>query len=164
MDLTGSWEYLQEVASRRLSKNKTPRHVYRYGTEIEVLGAAGELAARRFLGLPEELHANFDHGTDILWHGLSVDVKATVLTPRIAYRYLQWPEWKYVKADIVIMTAVDLRDKQATVLGYALRSDVLSAPINRERDTPCHEIPVPDLRPAWQLSVMYSDDQWNYTH
>mgnify|MGYP000849792885 CR=1 FL=1 len=163
MNLAGDWSYLQKVAANRLASNKTPRHVYRYGEEIELLGAAGELAARRFLGLPEDLHENFDHGVDLVWHGINIDVKATHMTPKVAYRYLQWPREKRVKADVVLLTAVDLQARQATVLGYAYKEDVLNAPVNETRDYPCHEIPVTKLRPAWELQVMRKSSNWTRT-
>ena len=151
LDLQDKWGYIEKVAKERLANNRTSRHVSQYGEQIEVLGAAGELAARRFLKLPEDLHIHFDHGVDIEYHGHSIDVKATHLTKRIQYRFLQWPHWKQVKADIIIMTAVDLKNKHAEVLGYATKEEVLAAPINKERDTPCHEIPIPELKDVYDL-------------
>lgn len=153
MDLSASWDYIADIARRRLEHNQTGRHVSDYGPEIEVLGAAGELAARRFLGLDERLHENFDGGADLRWYGRRVDVKATHLTPRVHYRFLQWPEWKPVIADIVLMAVVDMRTRTATILGYANRTEVLEAPINPERAYPCHEIPITALHPAWELVV-----------
>ena len=32
MDLTGQWDYLEKIANHRLANNKTPDHVYKYGT------------------------------------------------------------------------------------------------------------------------------------
>jgi hypothetical protein len=151
MDLSQSWAYIEDVADHRLDNNKTPRHVKKYGSQIEVLGAAGELAARRFLGLDEDLHEQFDHGVDLYWRGYRVDVKSTHLTKRINHRYLQWPEWKWVKSDIVLLIGVDMRKQEAMIIGWVWKDTVLEAPVNPERDTPCHEIPVPELRPAWEL-------------
>jgi hypothetical protein len=151
MDLSGSWAYLEQVASHRLENNKTAWHISRYGTDIELLGAAGELAARRYLGLPERLGEHFDGGYDLSYKGYTIDVKATHLTPRLAYRSLQWPEWKPLKADIVLMTAVDLKEKIAAMVGYAYKHEVLEAHINHERAVPCHEIPTISLHPTWEL-------------
>ena len=154
MDLSGSWDYLEKIASYRLANNKTPRHVSIYGPEIELMGAAGELAARRFLGLIETLHKSFDHGSDIDWNGVRLDVKATHLTARVDHRYLQWPERKRVKSDVIVMTAIDLKQKFGVVIGYAFKGDIVVAPINNEREEPCHEIPVRSLRPAWELLLL----------
>ena len=153
MDLSGSWGYLQDVAIRRLANNKTSRHVDKYGPEIETLGAAGEMAARRFLGLREKLHDTFDNGTDLTWQGYAVDVKALSLTYHAKYKFLQWPEWKPVKADIVLLAGVNMDDMSATVIGYATRAEVQAAPVNSKRFIPCHEIPITELRPAWWMLV-----------
>lgn len=153
MDLSGSWSYIQSTAKSRLAHNITPRHVYEYGEGIELLGVAGEIIARRFLGLDEQIHEGFDHGVDILFYGMKIDVKATLLTPKIAHRFLQWPVWKRVKSDIVLLTAVDPLTRQGTVLGYATRAEIVCSPVNQERDWPCHEIALDKLHPAWELVV-----------
>jgi hypothetical protein len=153
MDLSGSWPYIESAARSRLSHNKTKRHVYDYGEGIEVIGVAGEIIVRRFLGLAECVHEGFDRGIDIEYFGLKLDVKATVLTPSANYRFLQWPNWKKVRADYIVMTVVDPINKVGTVIGYAKKDEVFSAPINPNRHTPCHEIPFPSLHPAWELIV-----------
>ena len=149
MDLREQWDYIERVAEERLEHNKTSRHVN--NDNIEVIGAAGEIAARRFLGLPEELHTDFDDGKDLVFKNKSVDVKATVMTPYLEHRYLQWPEWKPVKAEIILLTAVDRVAMIATVVGYATREEVIKSKVNKERQWPCHEVPVKDLHPAWML-------------
>lgn len=151
MDLSRDWPYLEEVAATRLRNNKTQYHINKYGTQIEILGAAGELAARRFYGLDEGLHRGFDDGYDFKLNGYRVDVKATHLTKNIQHRFLQWPHFKPINADIILMTAIDLNKKKATVLGYATRPEVEVAPINYTRDVPCMEISVSNLHPAWHL-------------
>jgi hypothetical protein len=151
MNLSGSWEYIQGIARNRLAHNKTIRHVTEFGEGIEVLGVAGEIIARRFLGLEEFVHDGFDYGVDIHWFGMKIDVKATVLTPKINFRYLQWPAWKKVRAGIVLFTAVDPLTKSGTVIGYATKDEILQAPVNMERFSPCHEIPVSELHPGWEL-------------
>lgn len=153
MDLSGSWPYIERVARSRLSHNKTMRHVYDYGEGIEVIGVAGEIIVRRFLGLSETVHEGFDHGIDIEYFGLRLDVKATVLTPNANYRFLQWPNWKKVRAEWIVMTAVDPINKNGTIIGYARKEEIAAAPINPNRPTPCHEIPFPNLHPAWELIV-----------
>ena len=65
MDLSGSWPYIESTARDRLSHNKTRRHVSDYGEGIEVIGVAGEIVVRRFLGLCEEVHDGFDNGVDM---------------------------------------------------------------------------------------------------
>ena len=153
MDLRSAWPYIELVAHSRLEHNITPRHDYRFGEKIELIGVAGELAARRFLGLSEELHTHFDGGKDMISGFRKIDVKATTLTPRLKYRFLQWPQGKPVRADYVLMTAIDVLTQSATVVGYATREEILSAPVNTSRPTPCHEIPVVKLHPAWELVV-----------
>src|SRR6186997_1989303 len=101
MDLSQAWPYIEQVATHRLANNKTKRHVTGYGEYIEVIGAAGELAARHFLQLPEDLHEHFDGGADIHYKGIRIDVKATIWTPKLTHRFLQWPIWKPVKANVV---------------------------------------------------------------
>jgi hypothetical protein len=151
MDLTGSWDYILSIARSRLARNKTANHIDNYGEEIEVLGVAGEIIARRFLGLPERVHSCFDNGTDLVFGGVKMDVKTTQLTSRVSFRYLQWPVWKEVKAPIVLMAAVHMKHKYGTVLGYALKDEILSAKLNTTRFTPCHEIPVVDLHQPYEL-------------
>ena len=153
MNLKRDWDYIEGVAKDRLFNNKTVRHVEYYGPEIEVIGAAGELAARRFLGLPENLHTHFDGGKDILFRGTKIDVKATRFTPRFIHRHLQWPYSKPVKSKVILLVGVDIDRKAATVIGYTTKDEILRAPINRERRYPCYEIPVTELKPAWKLLV-----------
>lgn len=154
MNLAPKWDYILKSAKTRLQNNKTIYHIDKYGTDIEVLGAAGEIAARRFLGLPEKLHLEKDNGIDLYWRGWKVDVKATHMTKYLHHRYLQWPHYKPVKADIVFMTAVHLGWKRATVVGFAMRHEIKAAPINPKRDVPCHEILTTNLHPAWMLHVL----------
>lgn len=156
MDLSGSWGYIQRVSKSRLANNKTINHVSEYGEDIELMGTAGEIAARRFLGLDETLHIGFDDGVDFQYNGWTVDVKATKLTPRVDHRFLQLPIWKPIKANIIMLTAVNIENKSAVVLGYAKKIDILNAPVNNERKDPCHEIPVLDLIPAWKLIMKNS--------
>ena len=153
MDLSGSWQYIEDTARNRLAHNKTKRHVSNYGEGIEVIGVAGELLVRRFLGLPEQVHEGFDHGVDIHYFGMRLDVQATVLTPNANYRFLQWPIWKKARAKYVIMTVVDPINRLGTVIGYAPKAEVFTAPINAERLTPCHEIPFTSSHLAGELIV-----------
>jgi hypothetical protein len=151
MDISSARDYIQTVAIERLQNNQTVRQVNFYGTEIEYLGAAGELAARRFLKIGETLHTHFDRGADIHWRGYKIDVKATRLTPLTEFRFLQWPYTKTIKADLILLTAIDLRTMEAEVIGYAFREEVLRAPINPDRRYPCHEIPIAELHSPWNL-------------
>jgi hypothetical protein len=151
LNLSKDWAYIEKIASERLKHNKTEHHVSKYGTDIELLGAAGEFAARRFLGLPETLHTHFDGGADIAIGGLRIDVKATVWTPALSRRYLQWPYWKPIRSNIILMTAVLISAQTARIVGYATTQDILAADMNLERFTPCYEIPITDLRKAQEL-------------
>lgn len=158
MDLSKSWPYIAQIAQHRLANNKTERHVSDYGEYIEVIGAAGELAARRFFQLDERLHEHFDGGRDLSYKGMRVDVKTTVWTPRLEHRFLQWPIMKPVRSDVILLTAVNI-DKQAAIIrGYALPHEVGQAPINHSRDIPCFEIPVPRLHKASRLLLAESLD------
>ena len=151
MDLSRQWPYITQIAQHRLEHNKTVRHVAEFGTYIEVIGAAGELAARHFFQLPLELHEHFDHGADIVYKDIRIDVKATVWTKKLMRRNLQWPIWKRIKADVILFTAVNEEKKSAIVVGYALPGDIERAPTNSERKIECFEIPVRKLRKASQL-------------
>jgi len=51
MSLQADWGYILEVAERRLKYNKTHRHIVSEKGRLEIIGPAGEVAARRFLGL-----------------------------------------------------------------------------------------------------------------
>jgi hypothetical protein len=153
MDLTGSWEYIIRTARSRLEHNKTEHHIDLYDDQIEIIGVAGEITARRFLGLSEEVHIERDGGVDLFYNHQRVDVKATLLTPATDHRYLQWPKWRTIAADIILMTAVDPIHMSSTVLGYATRKEMRSAPVNTKRQIPCHEIAVVDLHPAYELII-----------
>jgi len=153
MDLRGSWQYIIETAKSRLARNKTFRHVEDYGTGIEVIGVAGEIVARRFLGLDEGVHLGFDGGADIIYFGQRIDVKATVLTPKVEYRFLQWADWKPVRSDIILLTVIDPIEMVGYPVGYATRDEILAAEINQTRHTPCHEIRIYDLHPMWELGA-----------
>jgi len=153
MDLSGDWRYLNNIAKKRLNNNWTSRQVTKY-KNLEILGAAGELAARRYLGLPEKIHTNFDGGADLFWRDRKVDVKATNLTKHFQYRFLQWPIDKPIEADIILMTVVSIKEKQACVIGFAYKNEVLKSKINHTRHYPCREIALTDLHPAWELFTL----------
>jgi len=151
VNLDPYWDYLENVARERLQNNVTVRHVSEYGPGIEIMGAAGELAARLYLGLPPSLHTQFDAGADLRWRGWTVDVKSTRLTLTIAHKFLQFPSWKTVRADIVMMVAVDVDRQDAVPLGWATKQMVNNAKVNETRKVECREIPVPNLLPMWAL-------------
>jgi len=143
--------YVEYVACERLKHNKTPRHVSQFGETIETMGAAGELAARRHFGPPEQLGTRFDGGSDFVYLAQTFDIKATQWTRKIQFRFLQLPVWKPIKADIILLTAVDVECKKVILLGYASRFEILTALINSTRFYPCHEIPVQNLHPSIDL-------------
>jgi hypothetical protein len=153
MDLRGSWQYIIETAKSRLAHNKTAFHVDEYGTGIEVIGVAGEIVARRYLGLDEGVHLGFDGGADIIYYGQRIDVKATMLTPKVEFKFLQWSEWKPIKSDIILLTVIDPIEMIGYPVGYATRDEMLRAPINETRHIPCHEIAIHDLHPMWELGA-----------
>ena len=151
MNLEHHWNYVLDVAAQRLKNNKTPKHVAKYGDELEIMGAAGELAARIFLGSDLDMGVHFDGGVDIYYGRHRIDVKATKITPGIAYRFLQWPIWKPVISDVILMTVVNIGTKQASVIGYATKSDLENAVANMAREIPCVEISFQNLRAPWEL-------------
>lgn len=155
MELASSWEYITNTARNRLANNKTGHQVTAYGEGIELLGVAGEIVARRFFGLDEILHEGFDDGIDFRFAGFRIDVKATALTPNIEHRFLQWPAWKRVVADIILFTAVDPTSQVGTVIGFATKAEILNSPINETRAIACHEISVAELHPAWKLEASF---------
>jgi hypothetical protein len=152
MNLGGSWRYILRTAKDRLAHNKTSHHVSQFGDTLEVLGAAGELAARRLLGLPEGLHTGFDGGKDLVYRGWDIDVKTTRLAHNLIERCFRWSLAKVVRADICLVMAVDLESQRAVALGWCYRAAVERAPINHEKN--CHELPIVELRPFWQLVVI----------
>lgn len=111
------------------------------------MGAAGELAARRYLGLSEELGTRFDGGVDLSFHGLMVDVKST----RPYSKWLQVAYYKRVAADIILMMAVDMKKQTARPFGFAWRDEILSAPLDLRMDDACHHILVGDLHSIEEL-------------
>ena len=145
MDLTKDWHHILRAARLRLAHNQTERHISLYGDTIEIMGAAGEFAARRFFNLDEKLHVEFDGGVDFVLNGKTVDVKATKLVDYLEKLHLQWQEGKPFVAEIILLTAVDLDTKQAEIVGYATQEEMEKAPVNPDRRDPCHEIKVPDL-------------------
>jgi len=151
MDLSSSWKYIVETAKIRYSNNRTQWHVNDYGIDKEVIGVAGEVVARRHLGLDEEVHLGFDGGVDITFCGIRIDVKATLLTPKFTYKFLQWAEGKPIKSDIIFLTAIDPISMAGIPVGYATRDAIGNAPVNKTRHIPCHEIPVRELHPDWEL-------------
>ena len=90
----------------------------------------------------------------MIWRGRKVDVKATNLTKNFKHRFLQWPIDKLITADIILMTVVDVENKQACVIGYASKDEVLKSKINHTRHRPCREIALLDLHPAWELFTL----------
>lgn len=150
--LRKNWRAIEEVARKRLKNNsKTKHHRKEFGNELEIMGAAGEIAARRFLKLPLWLQTTFDNGIDLEWRGHTVDVKATRWVPTIMSRYLQWPKTKNIKADLILMTAIDFEQKKAILLGFCSREELERAPVNEKRDIPCMEVPVTSLRKPEKL-------------
>lgn len=175
MDLRPQWEYILSIARTRLENNKTSRHVTHYGDEIEVLGAAGEMAARLFLGLQPVLHTGFDHGADMSYRNIRIDTKATRLAGNVQERFLQWPTFKSIRSDVILMTAVSIRKRNAKLLGFALSNEIARSPINNQRFIACHEIPIRFLHPTSLLknATSYKDlftsaktnagcDAWHY--
>lgn len=151
MNLEPYWDYILEVSRQRLAHNQSRYHVSQYGTQLEVRGAAGELAARLYFGMEPVLHGHYDGGIDLFYAGKSIDVKTQKLVRAMEYRFLQWPEKKEVSAEIVVAAAVQLRQKRAAMLGWVRREEVLSQPVNFERPYPCREVAIVDLHPMWRL-------------
>ena len=150
MNLITDWPYIEEVARKRLETNQTKRQITAFGETLEIMGAAGELAARRVLGVNGVLHEGFDGGCDIEWCGKRIDVKATSFQG-IRQKHLQWPLWKKIKSDYIIMTGVDIKAKMVEVLGYVTAEELASAPENKSRSQPCRELPITELHPMWHL-------------
>jgi hypothetical protein len=111
------------------------------------MGAAGELAARRYLGLDETLGTHFDGGVDLTLHGLTVDIKST----RPWSKWLQIAYYKRVVADVVLMMSINLKYQTAQPFGFAWREEVLNAPLDLRMDDACHHIPVEELHSVQEL-------------
>lgn len=154
MNLSNDWDFILDKAKRRYENNKTIRQAKTYSYELEVLGVAGEVCTRKMLGVPIEIHECFDGGVDISFAGVDLDVKTTVLTPKIFYRFLQFRVGKVIKADAIVMAAVDPISKQGIVLGWAYRRKILKSFINYSRTYPCYEIPISELNDINKLIVL----------
>ena len=153
MDLSQDWDYIEEVAEERLRHNKTFRHVPSYGPSIEVLGAAGELAARKILQMPEQLGTRFDGGIDLISQGITIDVKST--HPRS--QWLQLAYYKRVTADILLMMSVNMDLKTAVARGFAWNHEILAAPIDLKQAQACHRIHRSKLHPISKLLTLHHD-------
>jgi len=152
MLLRNSWDYIIRTSEARLRNNKTKFH--KDIENIELIGAAGELAAQRFLGIKESLHTGFDGGIDFYWRGWSVDVKATRLHENLHKLYLQYPADKKIKSDIIFMVGVCVDAMEATEIGWTSGNIMRKAEVNQERRWPCREIPVTDLAPPWGMFIL----------
>lgn len=156
MELAEHWDYILEAAKKRLSNNRSQYHIDEYGTQLEVRGAAGELAARLYFGMEPVLHMHYDGGIDFFYAGKSIDVKTSKLVKSMEHRFLQIPVGKVPAAEIVVSVAVHLNQKRAAMIGWASKEDILRSPINNNRKYPCHEIKYTDLRPIWELITQQS--------
>ena len=152
MNLGPYWPYIEDISRQRLANNKTSRHIPNDG-QLELIGAAGELAARLFYGLSTELGVHFDGGHDFEVGDITVDVKATPMTGGAAYRYLQWPTWKEIKAQIIVMTIINVKQMTGTLVGFATKEQILASFVNKSRATVCYEIPYVKLSACWELQV-----------
>lgn len=158
IDLWDVWPYILYIAKERLRYNKTVRHIENDGT-YEILGAAGELAARRFLRMNEKLHIKFDHGADLLlFEGTRkhriVNVKATHWDPY--HHYLLWPTTCHICCDIAMSTLVDIPNKRAKIAGWTTSQAVANATINPKRDQECHEIRLEKLLSPYLLFLPHA--------
>lgn len=145
IDLSACWEKIEQAAHERLASNgRTTRQVSDDG-RLELLGAAGERAAREFLELGGDLHIGLDEGRDMTWKGWKLDVKTTKLAGGMAFYHLQWPVGKQIKPDIVFLWAVDLSRQWASPLGWTWGMELAKARINHHRPRPCYEIRVTEL-------------------
>lgn len=159
MNLAKDWPYIERVAAARLKNNsQRKRHVSQFGEIIEVAGAAGELAARRYFGLPEELHTSTDGGVDFIWKNMTFDVKTIQLFEKTPFLYLQWPAGKPFKSEIILVVAVDRKEKQATIVGWSTKDVVRNCKVNPNRPIPCHELPLKELKPVWRLFCMQNQN------
>ena len=104
--------------------------------------------------LPPTTPANLDQNALALGRLVSAD---GVLYGQVE-RYKERVGIDYSAAEPAAVTFalkfVDMKTKQAAILGYAFRHEIQQAPINYSRDFPCHEIPVPELHPSWELLVL----------
>jgi hypothetical protein len=152
MDLRADWGYILDLAARR-RRSQNQWYIPNDGS-YDIIGAAGELAARRFFGLPEDLHAGYDGGVDFIYRGVKVDVKSTLMRHLRKEGLLQWPRRKEIKADIVLLMCIDLEAQRATPVGYATRDIILNARQNDTSKVPCFEVPIEALENPCFLEVI----------
>lgn len=147
IDLKPHWKNIQRVAKIRLASNKTNHHVYRFKNKLEIMGAAGEVAAHLYLGLSPEIHLEFDDGVDLEWRGWTVDVKtARAEIKRLALQIpLRKIKDRLLNSEIYLLTTVDIKKREANIIGYTWRGAILKAKPNYTRPVPCKEIYAWDL-------------------
>jgi hypothetical protein len=151
MNLRDDWDYILKKAQERYSKVRTQWHVNRYGNRLEIMGAAGEVAARRLLRLERDLHVGFDGGIDFMWRGKKVDVKATRKYPHVECTALQWPLTRQINADLIILVLVDAENKEADIVGYITKAELENARTNLSASIPCLEVPTTKFHCIYEL-------------
>jgi hypothetical protein len=91
MNLSAHWHYIEDIARRRLEHNKTENHISRYGSQIEVLGAAGELAALLVVPGPgETLVVGTIHGRSVFPCGEAQDIDEWILGESKPIDVIKW--------------------------------------------------------------------------
>jgi len=145
--------HLVFTSDRRLENNKTVNHQSQYGTEIELMGAAGELAALRYFGYREVLGTHFDGGRDMVWRGWDIDVKSTKMQ-NLPYGFLQWPTHKTIKSDIIVLVGIEITTLEFEIVGFAFKQEFDRLDINEKADQPCWEIAMKNLHPTCELKSL----------
>jgi len=164
MLITDAWDYILDVARERLVANFHRHNSHRLGDHIEVLGVAGELAARRFLGLPERVLGVGDPGWDIeipstdvlgdpyVW---TIDVKSRPWIEGFWRMPLQWPLHKPMRADLALLVFVHLAERRAAVVSFAGKEDLEAAPIDTGGLMPCRLVDPQNMQPATRLYNLF---------
>lgn len=163
LPVADAWGYIQRVARRRMKLNRTRRHYANNGS-LELLGAANEVALRRYLGLGDRLHDSFDGGRDLVYRGVAIDAKATRWSRQPEKLHLQYQWFKERAAPVLVLGMVSVKRRRVRLLGYAYASQLLAQPVNSERPTPCRELPVTELEPMWKLRVTFPDSPYPGGH
>jgi len=106
-------------------------------------GFIGELATRRYLGLPLILKNYLDLGYDLLYNGQRIDVKTSMIYEPLrqpltgGFRVFVSVKEKLGMVDILLFTKLEPDESKAHLIGWIWREDLEKAPIVQMGNMPC---------------------------
>lgn len=140
--------YFERIGNERWENNRhTSHNVEEVGPIGEKRGAYAEGDIQLRFDMPLVLGTHYDGGVDVVWHDLRINVKSTRLYSwrSMQGRNLQWPEDNPYLCDVAILVGVNLNNGLCIPQGWATIQEIMKAPLNKDRPTPCQEILIPNL-------------------